>query len=263
MTKPLAILAAAVTLVSMYLSTRAQAFTHVTIDGRDLRMLVMGQGPITVVFENGAGASLEMWGKVQPAVSQFARTVSYDRAGSRLSDPVPGRRDGRRISSELRRALTAAGIQPPYILAGASVGGPYVRIFAGTYPHDVAGMVLVDPTTDQQRFDDADGAAFESWSATREQSAGSNVPPGIPVMLIDAISPLEVPFASERIRAMRRKNRPEIEADTIEYGRWLSTFSGGKMITTHRSGHNVTIEEPRLVVETIRQIVADIASRLP
>jgi pimeloyl-ACP methyl ester carboxylesterase len=262
MNTPLAIIAALLSALALYLPTRTQSFTRVAVDGRSIRMLVAGRGDATVVFENGAGAALEMWGKVQPGVSRFARTVSYDRAGVGLSDTGPGPRDGRHIAAELRRALLSAGIAPPYILVGASFGGPYVRVFAGMYSDDVAGMVLVDPTTDNQRFDDAARTpALESWADTLDQSRASRVPSGIPVFLIDAVSPLEVPFATEAIRTLRMNNRPEIEADSLEYRRWLNGIPGSHLIVTDRSGHNVPIEQPELVVDTIRDAVEEATRR--
>ena len=134
--------------VALYLPTRSQTFRRVALEGRAMRMLVSGSGESTVVFENGLGPPLEMWGKVQPDVSRFARTVTYDRAGVGLSEDGPSPRDGRQIARELRAALRAAGLPPPYVLVGASFGGLYIRVFAGTYPEDVSGMVLVDPTHD-------------------------------------------------------------------------------------------------------------------
>lgn len=271
MQRSLAVLAALLSALALYLPTRTQAFTRVSVDGRTVRMLVTGpstslgasRGDATVVFENGAGAPLEMWGKVQPDVSQFARTVSYDRAGIGLSDEGPRPRDGRHIAVDLRRALLTAGIAPPYILVGASFGGPYVRIFAGMYPDDVAGIVLVDPTTDNQRFDDAAGTpALDSSRNTLDQLRASRVPGGMPVFLIDAVSPLEVPFANQGIRTLRMNNRPEIEADSLEYRRWMDGIQGSRLIVTNRSGHNVPIEEPELVVGTIREAV-DAAARRP
>lgn len=260
----LAVLAALLSMLALYLPTRTQAFTRITVDGRNIRMLVAGSGDATVVFENGAGAPLEMWGKVQPGVSRFARTVSYDRAGMGLSDKGPPPRDARRIAAELRRALLSAGIAPPYVLVGASFGGPYIKVFAGMYPDAVSGMVLVDPTADNQRFDDAPGAsALESWPDTLDQSRASGVPNGIPVFLIDAVSPLEVPFATDAIRTLRMKNRPEIEADSLEYKRWLDGIPGSRLIVTNRSGHNVPIEQPELVVTTIRQAVDEATQRSP
>ena len=222
-------------------------------------MLVAGRGEATVVFENGAGGLLEHWGKVQPDVSRFAKTVTYDRAGLGLSDVGAPPRDGRRIAAELRRALQAAGIAPPYILVGASLGGPYVRIFAGMYPDDVAGMVLVDPTPDSQRSDGGAGLPeLESLSETLEQARASHLPIGIPLVLIDAVSTLEVPFATETIRAVRANNRRAIEAESLEYARWLDTIPGGRLVVTNRSGHNVAQEQPDLVVATIRQIVDEV-----
>jgi pimeloyl-ACP methyl ester carboxylesterase len=258
--RPLAIIATVLSVLALYLPTRTQAFTRVLVDGRSIRMLLAGRGDSTVVFENGAGPPLEMWGMVQPDVSNFARTVSYDRAGVGLSDDGPLPRDGRRIAAELRRARLLVGIAPPYILVGASFGGPYIRIFAGMYPGDVSGMVLVDPTTDNQRFDDAVRVpALASWPDTLEQSRASRVPSGVPVFLIDAVSPLEVPFATEAIRT-RMNNRPEIEADSLEYRRWLDGIPGSRLIVTNRSGHNVSLEHPELVVATIREAV-DAAAR--
>jgi pimeloyl-ACP methyl ester carboxylesterase len=219
-------------------------------------MLVAGRGETTVVFENGLGGPLENWGKVQPQVSRFAGTVSYDRAGTGLSDRGPAPRDGRRIAAELRRALRAAGIAPPYVLVGASLGGLYVRIFAGMYPDDVAGLVLVDPTPDLEAAADGRGLPeLESRRETIAQARASRVPAGIPVFLIDAISPLEVPFATESIRTMRMSNRAEIQAESLEHRRWMDTVPGSRPIVTARSGHNVAQEQPGLVVATIREAV--------
>src|SRR5207249_1417199 len=121
-----------------------------------------------------------------------------------------------RIAAELRHALQSAGLAPPYILVGASLGGLYIRTFAGMYPDDVAGMVLVDPTPDTERIDHATGLPeLESLPDTLDQARASHPPPGIPVVLIDAVSPPEVPFATEAIRTLRRNSRPEIEAESL------------------------------------------------
>jgi len=263
MNTAMTILAALLSVVALYLPTRTQTFTRAAVDGRSVRMLVAGRGDATVVFENGLGGPLEMWGKVQPDVSRFARTVSYDRAGVGLSQAGPAPRDGRHIAAELRAALRSAGIAPPYIIVGASLGGPYVKIFAGMYPDDVTGMVLVDPTPESEPFDDLAGSPeLEAWPATRDQARASRVQAGIPVFLIDAVSPREVPFASEAIRARRSSRRAAMEAESLEYKPWLEAIPGSRLIVTHRSGHNVFFEQPELVVATIREAV-DAAMRRP
>jgi pimeloyl-ACP methyl ester carboxylesterase len=252
MNAPLAIMATVLSVLALYLPTRTQAFTYVTVSGRSIRMLLAGSGDATVVFENGAGASLETWGKVQPDVSRFAKTVSYDRAGFGLSHDTPLKWDSRQVADNLRRALMAAGVAPPYILVGHSLGGPYIQVFAGMYPDDVAGMVLIDTTTASQR---------EYLRDAVEQARASRVPSGIPVFLIDALSPLEVPFVTEAIRTRRMNNRPENEADAVEYQRWLKGIPGSRLIVTARSGHNVPIEQPELVVDTIRHAVDEATRR--
>ena len=37
-------------------------------------------------------------------------------------------------------------VDPPYVLVGHSWGGPLILYYAGRYPHDVVGMVYLDPT---------------------------------------------------------------------------------------------------------------------
>ena len=79
-----------------------------------------------------------------------AHVCSYDRAGLGYSDPVSEPRTSRVIAQELHELLRAAGVKPPYILVGHSMGGYDVRLYAHLYPTDVAGMVLVDASHPDQ-----------------------------------------------------------------------------------------------------------------
>jgi pimeloyl-ACP methyl ester carboxylesterase len=47
-------------------------------------------------------------------------------------------------AADLHTLLTRAGVAGPYVLVGHSKGGLIVRQFAADYPHEVAGIVLVD-----------------------------------------------------------------------------------------------------------------------
>jgi len=247
--------------IALFLPNRSQTFTRVAVEGRALRMLVGGTGESTVVFENGLGPPLEMWGKVQPHVSQFARTVTYDRAGVGLSQDGPSPRDGQQIAKELRDALHAADLPPPYVLVGASIGGLYIRVFAGTYPEAVSGMVLVDPTHDADGFERSLHPELAVVRKSAEQARRSRIPLGVPLVLIDAVSQREVPFASSAMRELRAKNRPEIDVESRAYKAWLDTIPGARLIVTYDSGHNVPIEQPQLVVETIREVVRAAGNR--
>src|SRR6476619_7104545 len=149
MNKSLATIAAALTGVVILLANQHHTFSRINADGPTLRMMMAGDGKATVVFESGSGSPLETWIRVQPEVSRFAKTISYDRAGNGLSTKGATPRDGRNIATELHAALRNAQAAPPYILVGHSLGGPYIRIFAGMYPDEVAGLVLVDPTQEE------------------------------------------------------------------------------------------------------------------
>src|SRR5262245_45612049 len=137
MNKPLVVVATVMSLVTIVLARQQQSFSRVDAGGPRLRMLIAGSGSPTVVFDTGGDGSLELWGRVPSEVSKFARTVSYDRAGNGLSDKATTPRDARHIAIELHTALQNAKLPPPYILVGHSVGGPYVRVFAGMYPDEV------------------------------------------------------------------------------------------------------------------------------
>lgn len=118
--------------------------------GFKLHVFCTGQGSPTVLLEAGLADSFDSWERVQPGIAQFSRVCSYDRAGYGYSDAGPMPRTGNRIASELREALRSAGEDPPFILVGASFGGFLVRVFNGEYPDQVAGIVLVDSTQEDQ-----------------------------------------------------------------------------------------------------------------
>ena len=118
----------------------------VDVGGYRLHINCIGEGTPTVVMESGCGGSSLDWCFVQPAVAQFTRACTYDRAGYGWSDPGPTPRVGQRVVSELHALLTKAGIEGPYVLVGHSLGGLYIRLYASQYPDEAAGMVLVDTT---------------------------------------------------------------------------------------------------------------------
>jgi pimeloyl-ACP methyl ester carboxylesterase len=129
-------------------------------------------GRPTVVLESGAGDFSFDWSLVQPGVSSFTRVCSYDRAGNAWSDLGPRPRSMKQIAFELHTALRKTGNSGPYVLVGQSIGGLLMRTFAGLYPKDVAGMVLVDSTHE-------DTTLFMNGKVQRmrELSQGRTIPP--------------------------------------------------------------------------------------
>ncbi|MDX6302163.1 MAG: hypothetical protein QOF53_3377, partial [Nocardioidaceae bacterium] len=103
------------------------------------------RGP-TVVLEPGGGGSAASLGLIAPAVARDSRVCVYDRAGRGWSDPATSPPDGAQIATDLHTLLHRAHVPGPYVLAGHSFGGLYVRAYAAKYPDEVAGLVLVDST---------------------------------------------------------------------------------------------------------------------
>lgn len=118
---------------------------YVQLEGHRLHFQDMGEGSPTIILESGLMSTVLTWQQIQPKLAKSARVISYDRAGMGWSDPGPEPRDAERIAEELRDFLRRAEIPPPYVLVGHSFGGLTMLLFAARYPHEVSGVVLVDP----------------------------------------------------------------------------------------------------------------------
>ncbi|MGP0018168.1 MAG: alpha/beta fold hydrolase [Candidatus Sulfotelmatobacter sp.] len=114
------------------------------VGGFKMHMDCTGEGSPTVILDSGLGDTYLSWRKVQPQVAKLTRVCSYDRAGLGYSESSSQARTSKVMATELHALLQAAGIAPPYVLVGHSVGGFNVRLYASLYPNEVAGMVLVD-----------------------------------------------------------------------------------------------------------------------
>ncbi len=116
----------------------------VDVGGHRLFISCTGTGSPTVVLEGGLGQGSAYFARIAPEVASTTRVCAYDRAGRGMSEPATGPQDGAAIARDLHALLAASGNPGPYILAGHSSGGVYVRFFAAAYPDEVAGVVLLD-----------------------------------------------------------------------------------------------------------------------
>ncbi|KOS60344.1 alpha/beta hydrolase [Lysinibacillus agricola] len=129
-----------------------EAGKKLDIGGIELYYELLGEhheGP-TLVFDSGYGATLENWNSIKDEVSKFSRMFIYDRAGIGKSELDDRPRHSRQNVDNLRILLNKAGVKPPYVLVGHSLGGINVRLFASTYPEEVAGIVLLDSSHEDQ-----------------------------------------------------------------------------------------------------------------
>ena len=253
----------------------------VDIGGASLHLYCVGQGSPTVVLEAGLGLGLVTWREVQPQVSQVTRACSYDRAGYGWSDPGPLPRTSSRISAELEALLDRAGVQGPYVLVGHSLGGLYARHFASMHLADVAGMVLVDSTHEQQgaarslvlsltraahfvgirrllfRFGD-DG--LNAMYTSNHSSAAANEEFAAVAASFDEVQRVN-PSLGDRPLVV-------ITAGQSDEGEWralqldlLTRSTNSRRIVAEGSGHYVQDDRPALVIDAIREVVAKVHGR--
>jgi pimeloyl-ACP methyl ester carboxylesterase len=116
-------------------------------DGRVLNLWCEGRRGQVVVFDSGWAADSRAWRRVMAGLSDSYRVCAQDRAGQGRSSPGPMPRDGEAVARDLHAALTRGSVPKPWVLVGHSLGGLNMRHFVRLYPADVAGLVLVDPTS--------------------------------------------------------------------------------------------------------------------
>jgi pimeloyl-ACP methyl ester carboxylesterase len=120
----------------------------VDVDGFKMHIYCAGKGHPTVILSAGLDDFSIFWSSVQPEVAETTRVCSYDRAGLGWSEASSDPRTSGVMVNELHKLLINANIHPPYILAGHSFGGALIRLYAHSYPDEVAGMVLIDAAPD-------------------------------------------------------------------------------------------------------------------
>ncbi len=279
---------------------QVQRTQMVDVDGLYMHVLTIGlenaePGSPVVVFEAGAGGGLATWGSVVHDVANFAPVVAYNRAGLRPSEwdgqlPTP-----RHVAENLHALLEQVGAEPPYVLVGHSLGGPFIRMFTGMYPEDVAGLVYVDPTTivteqDSRARDEAMGLSAEDVQRRREtgqQDYPANFPPGlraeaevvlelfdtyfaefhslppmpdIPVTVLMATQFNPARWASLSSIARLDCDPRECHARTIALrmemlGNFAHQVTNGTLTLATNSGHFIQIDEPDLVYGSISRVV--------
>jgi pimeloyl-ACP methyl ester carboxylesterase len=116
----------------------------VDVGGFRLHAILQGQGTPAVILEPALGGFALQYAHIQLAASAFTRVVAYDRAGQGRSDCSPNPRTPVNLAGELSTLLGRLDLYPPYVLVGHSFGGLLARFYAGFYPQEVAGVVLID-----------------------------------------------------------------------------------------------------------------------
>jgi class 3 adenylate cyclase len=142
---------------------------------------VVGDGPIDLVYAQGASTHLEIQWEL-PAfrhycerLAEFTRLILFDKRGMGMSDRVPGATTLDERMDDVRAVMDAAGSERAAVM-GESEGGPLAMLFAAAHPERAAALILqgaeVRERTDsdwpwgestEEEFDAAMATLSERW----------------------------------------------------------------------------------------------------
>ncbi len=271
--------------------------------GRRMYLECRGSGRPTVLLEAGSGNTARVWhaherGRqaILPAVARFTRVCAYDRPGTTWdgalgqpkgvsrSDPVAMPRTAADIVSDLHallrkaRALPGARLRGPYVLAGHSFGGMVLRLYATTYPREVAGLVSIDAQSEwfaaalkrlltREQYTDTvvyqspppgfgDYADYEQLSlaasGAETQQAQADTPlRRMPLVVLSHSRTDPNPFGFPPAFPIEALNRAfEASQDNL-----AALVPGARLVIATRSGHYIQFDQPKLVIDAIRFVV--------
>jgi pimeloyl-ACP methyl ester carboxylesterase len=228
---------------------------------------------------------------VLPGVAETTRVCAYDRPGTYASigeddvvsrsDAIAQPRTAPEVVAELHALLQAAQIPGPYVLAAHSLGGLFARLYASTYPDEVVGLVLVDAYSELLES----VMSPEQWQALVRLNQGLGTDKIIPipgygdvetllwgadnavVRAAVAASPLQPMPLAVLVHGKpfpQAADAPgfapgELEgfiraADEAE----AALVPGARFFVATESGHDIHQDQPELVTEAIRQVVAGV-----
>ena len=207
------------------------------------------------------------WNREQRNGDTFTTSTSVPQPTTPLNDVA-----------DLHALLTAARVPGPYVLVGWSAGGPIVRIYASTYPHDVVGLVLVDGQSEflQTALTPAEFTVFlklqqnddekriAQWKDVERIEPCDRLRSGPRRPLRCRQCPLscsaETQFDPNAFRARlpdMPANYPDVfwRAQLAAQDSMAKLFPGAKHISNTNSDHNIQNEQPMLVINAIRDVV--------
>ncbi|WP_334149599.1 alpha/beta fold hydrolase [Microbacterium sp.] len=129
----------------------------VSVDGKEMNVLVSGTGDETIVLLPGLGTAAPAL-DFQPliaALDDTYRVVAVEPFGTGLSDQTDVPRTAENITGEIHAALQQLGVDR-YTLMGHSISGIYALTYTAVYQDEVTAFVGIDSSVpDQPGSDEA------------------------------------------------------------------------------------------------------------
>jgi pimeloyl-ACP methyl ester carboxylesterase len=256
--------------------------------GRKVYLQCSGAGTPTVVLVSGTRGAHDDWtsvidaagsdrpmkpseSAVFPQVARFTQVCAYDRPGTARLDntrtdstPVRQPTTAQQGVADLHVLLMAAKEPRPYVLVGHSWGGFIARLFASTYPDEVSGLVLIDSASEflKQSLTPAQWKTYNEATKKLIESNGLEAP--------DHQHSLKLLHATPRVRTipvvvLTSDKRFDFGAGGTEtWQAWrtaqdrLANLLNAKHVADTNSGHAIQMEQPALVIDAIREVVAKV-----
>jgi pimeloyl-ACP methyl ester carboxylesterase len=249
-------------------STEVPGF--VDVGGRELFMECRGSGSPTVIFLAGTRVPRGAMRGIQDELLRGAvpvRVCDYDRAGEGRSDPAPEPQDDLDVVDDLATLLAEAGIEPPYVLVGHSLGGDQTWLYADRHPEGVAGFLMMNAGAFEYDWDalhdiwsqaeiDEERAYSESGLGSVKQAA--TPPDGVPyvVMMSTIAQCFSTTDVCGRIYPFYEAWAQEL-ADRTGSGRFVSIEAGHEIYQTQLPR---VVEEINLLLDEVRSTPSPIPS---
>lgn len=242
--------------------------SEVDVGGVQTGYALAGHGRPAVVFEAGLGDGKESFSSVFTELKSDTTVFAYDRpgygGGGRFASDEDGVRTGEEVARHLHDVLATAGVEPPYLLVGHSIGGLYVLGFARLYPGEVAGIVLVD------------GRPAGFTAACEASRSGLCTPPAGLTALFPPHQKAEYRGVAESeafaarpgqlgdipVTVISAGQAPELSASRFQaiwegmQADYADKAQNGRYVLAGRNGHYVHQENATLVVDEIRRLLA-------
>lgn len=124
---------------------------HVSVDGKNMNVLIQGQGEETIVLLPGFGTAAPAldFKPLIDELSPYYKVVAIEPFGYGLSDQTDRERTSENMSNEVHEALQALKIDR-YILMGHSIAGIYGIDYVNRFPNEVTAFVGVDTSVPTQ-----------------------------------------------------------------------------------------------------------------
>ncbi|MFI7613517.1 alpha/beta fold hydrolase [Nonomuraea terrae] len=248
----------------------------IPVGERKLCVRMRGDGPTLVLDCGGAGQGTDdAWGSgLEGRLAGLTTLVTYDRAGVGRSGG-PAAESVAEMADDLHHLLHGLGVPLPAVFAGWSFGALVVQVLALRHPHDVAGLVFVDPTVSGEPPGSAVVRTVSFAVAVRLLRLRALLPTanarqfrelagllaGLPRHMREVQTALEAgtfpPVPLRVITAGVRPRMPRAQLAYLETGhRALAARSphGRSLIAGHAT-HQIPHDQPDIVVKAVQDVL--------